>query len=110
MAVLSAAVTGSFGGVFAAALAVDAGQDSAVTVAIIGTVGGLGIAVVTGVFALVKDRRSQAAVDPSRHIPEAADLLAAEMKRVDQLRGQVDRLRKEVDTWQERAYQAGWRP
>lgn len=97
------------GGVLAAAvLAVEAGQDSAVTVALIGAIGGFAGVLVTGIVALLRDRKPQP--DPSRHIPETADTLAAEMHRVDGLLHDLRQTRAEADLWQQRAYEAGWRP
>jgi hypothetical protein len=105
-----------------AALAAQAAQDSAVTVALIGTLGGLAVAIVGGVFTLLKAQVPQP--DPSRYIPEASDALAAEIQRVKELRAEINelrgelraeraenaRLREEVDTWQLRSFEMGWRP
>jgi hypothetical protein len=96
------------GAVLAAAAAVQAGSDSAVTVALIGTLGALGATIIGGVFTLAKDRKPQP--DPARHVPETAGLAAAEMSRVDELLADLRVARAEADLWQQRAYEAGWRP
>lgn len=115
MAVLSA-ITATLGGsTLGAILAVEAGQDAAVTVALIGAVGGFAGVLVTGIVAVLRDRKP--APDPSRHIPETADALRQEMTQVDdlraenrELRGELRHERAETDLWQQRAYQCGWRP
>jgi hypothetical protein len=90
-----------------AALAAQAAQDSTVTVTVVGGVFMLASVVVTGIFALVKERKPEP--DPSRHLPETAELAAQEMNRVDRLLTALEEARAETDLWQQRAYEAGWR-
>jgi hypothetical protein len=80
-------------------------------------ISGVLVALITSGFAVFRDRKPEPPaaryIDPpsSNELPrQTSDLLADEMARVRELRAESDRLRTEVDLWQERAYSAGWRP
>lgn len=87
-----------------------AAQDPAVTVAIIGTFGGLGVAIVTGVFALLRDRNPEPGAiryveEPTTHSLAAAlsDLYEDAVERATK----AERERDEIMAW---ALEHGWKP
>jgi hypothetical protein len=78
---------------------------------------GVLVALITGGFALLKDRKADPPqaryIDPpsSNELPRnLSELLANEMGDNKDAQSEINRLRAEVDLWQERAYSAGWRP
>jgi len=74
------------------------------------------VALIGGAVAILTRRPEPPAVryvDPptSNALPaELADLAVAERRRLDDALTEIRELRAEVDMWQDRAYQAGWRP
>jgi hypothetical protein len=80
-------------------------------------VSGVLVALITSGFALLRDRKPEPPaaryIDPpsSNELPRnLSELLVDESRRNDAKDEEIVRLRAEVDLWQARAYESGWRP
>lgn len=89
-------------------IAVEAGTDAAVSVALIGAIGGLGVAVVTGVFAMLKERKPEPS--PVRYVEEPTShaLPAALSELYEDAVERAVKAERERDDIKQWAVEHGW--